>query len=204
MSEFDVMLRLLLAVVFGGLVGVERILTKHDAGIRTHMLVSVGSAAIMVLSELLLAEYGGDISRIGAQVVSGIGFLGAGCIIVNGNKIKGLTTAAGLWATACIGLLFGSGYYKAGAIAAVVMLSAMLIFHPISSWVQKKTKYADESVQITVTAKQNLNEIIDKADKNGLKTLRVNIVQDTASIVFEARNEKDTIEFWNEIKDDIT
>ena len=204
MNELDVMFRLLLAVIFGGLVGVERIITKHDAGIRTHMLVSIGSAAVMVLSQLLAAEHGGDISRIGAQVVSGIGFLGAGCILVNGNKIKGLTTAAGLWATACIGLIFGSGYYKAGAVSAVVMLGAMLIFHPISSWVQKKTKYSDQSVRIKVTVKQNVDEIISKADENGLKTLRVDIEKNVTSIIFEASNQKDTVGFWKKIEQDIT
>lgn len=204
MNELDVMFRLLLAVIFGGLVGAERIITKHDAGIRTHMLVSIGSAAVMVLSQLLAAEHGGDIGRIGAQVVSGIGFLGAGCILVNGNKIKGLTTAAGLWATACIGLIFGSGYYKAGVVSAVVMLCAMLIFHPISSWVQKKTKYSDESVRIKVTVKQNIDEIIAKADENGLKTLRVDIEKNATSIIFEASNQKDTVGFWKKIEQDIT
>ncbi|MBE6739250.1 MAG: MgtC/SapB family protein [Ruminococcaceae bacterium] len=199
MGEWDVALRLLFAVMFGGLVGVERIITRHDAGIRTHMLVSIGSAAVMILSELLGAQYGGDISRIGAQVVSGIGFLGAGCIIVNGNKIKGLTTAAGLWATACIGLIFGAGYYIAGIIAAVIMLVAMLIFHPISSWVQKKTKYADQNVRVNVTTKQNLKEIINIADEIGLKTLQIDIAGEEANIVLEAVNQKQAIKFWNSI-----
>ncbi len=204
MNEFDIAIRLLLAVLFGGLVGVERIITKHDAGIRTHMLVSVGSAAIMILSEILCAESGSDISRMGAQVVSGIGFLGAGCIIVNGNKIKGLTTAAGLWATACIGLIFGSGYYIVGAIAATIMLVAMLVFHPISSWVQKKTKYADVNVRLTVRTRQNLDLIIAKADEMHLKTLRIETSADMIIVLLEAVNQKTSIAYLEAIKEYIT
>ena len=204
MSEWEIVARLLFAVLFGGLVGVERIITRHDAGIRTHMLVSIGSAAVMVLNELLNLKYGGDISRIGAQVVSGIGFLGAGCIIVNGNKIKGLTTAAGLWSTACIGLIFGCGYYKAGMLSAAVMLLAMLIFHPISSWVQKKTKYNDETMQITVMAGDNAQAIIAKAEEKEIKVLRIDCANGAANIFFEAPNQKAALEFLNTIKENVT
>ena len=200
MDLFDIALRLLLAVAFGGLVGIERIITKHDAGIRTHMLVSIGSAAVMVLNELLAMQYGGDISRIGAQVVSGIGFLGAGCIIVNGNKIKGLTTAAGLWATACIGLIFGSGYFLPGIVAASVMLVAMLIFHPISSWVQRKTRYSEENVIITVTT-EKLDVVMEEAEKLDLKTMRIDVLPQGANITFEALNQGRAVKLWKAIRE---
>ena len=96
----DIVIRLVLAVVLSGLIGIERVKTNHDAGLRTHILVCLGSAGIMLMSEVMQAQFGNDVGRIPAQVVSGIGFLGAGSIIVNNSRIKGLTTAAGLWTTA--------------------------------------------------------------------------------------------------------
>lgn len=113
-------LRLTLAFVFGGIVGLERGANKHQAGLRTHILVSVGACLAMMTNlymhfELTLRS---DPGRLGAQVISGIGFLGVGLILVTSkNKVKGLTTAAGLWASACIGLALGAGFYIGGILA---------------------------------------------------------------------------------------
>ena len=107
-------LRLLLALVCGGLLGLERGKKKRPAGFRTHMLVCVGSALAMITNQYMAEHYTGiDASRMASQVISGIGFLGAGTIMVTGlQKIRGLTTAAGLWVVACIGLAFGTGFYS--------------------------------------------------------------------------------------------
>ena len=128
------LLRLFLAMVIGGLIGYERMESNHEAGLRTHILVCLGSATIMVLSELLYVRYGsGDITRLGAQVISGIGFLGAGSIIIDQtkNKIKGITTAAGIWATAALGLVIGMGYYVIAVFVFILIIIAMLGLKPL-------------------------------------------------------------------------
>ena len=108
-----VALRILAAVIIGGFVGLERGMKNRPAGLRTYMLVCVGSCLIMLTNQYIYQCYGtGDPVRMGAQVVSGIGFLGAGTIVVTRrNQIKGLTTAAGLWTAAGVGLALGIGFY---------------------------------------------------------------------------------------------
>lgn len=114
-----VILRIVTAVIFGGIIGLERGLKNRPAGLRTYMLVCVGSCLIMLTNQYLWqVSQAGDPMRLGAQVVSGIGFLGAGTIIVTKyNQIKGLTTAAGLWAAAGVGLALGIGFYEAAIVA---------------------------------------------------------------------------------------
>ena len=129
----DVIVKLVVSVVLGGIIGVERAGTKHDAGLRTHILVCLGAAGIMIMSSVLVQNYATDISRIGAQVVSGVGFLGAGCILITGDRIKGLTTAAGLWATACVGLATGMGYYYISIPMTLLMLLVTILLRPLTS-----------------------------------------------------------------------
>lgn len=122
--------RLLLAALCGGLIGMERGRRHRPAGLRTHMVVCIASALVMLTNEqMILAGDGGDMSRMGAQVISGIGFLGAGTILIDRqNRVRGLTTAAGLWASACIGLAIGSGYYLGGLLACALMLIVFVKF----------------------------------------------------------------------------
>ncbi len=138
MSQLEILLRVLLSVAAGGVIGLERQTRHRPAGFRTHILVCLGAATVMILSELLFdkfhAQYGIDTdpSRLAAQVISGIGFLGAGTIIHFGANVKGLTTAASLWAVAAVGLVIGAGFYfLAGAVTAV-MLFALIVFTRIS------------------------------------------------------------------------
>ena len=111
----DAVIKMILAVVFSGVIGYEREHSHRPAGFRTHILVAVGSALVMMTSKYVFLEYQGlvnvDPTRLGAQVISGIGFLGAGTILREGFSVKGLTTAASLWAVSCIGLAVGAGYY---------------------------------------------------------------------------------------------
>ena len=111
----EVIARLLLAMCIGGGVGWERARSHHPAGMRTHMLVTIGAAIVMLLGSQTTGEFAGtansDPARLGAQVISGIGFLGAGTIMKEGRSIRGLTTAATLWVSACLGLAFGAGQY---------------------------------------------------------------------------------------------
>ncbi len=132
-DPLHITIRLVLAVVLGGLIGLEREQKNHAAGFRTHILVCLGSALIMLLSIYGFSDFINEASvridpaRLAAQVVSGIGFLGAGAIIRNGLSISGLTTAASLWVVAAIGLAIGAGFYY-GAVASAVFVFISLWF----------------------------------------------------------------------------
>lgn len=128
-TQLAVVLRILASIFVGGLIGLERGMKNRPAGLRTYMLVCVGACLIMLTNQYVYQCTGaGDPVRLGAQVVSGIGFLGAGTIVVTKhNQIKGLTTAAGLWASAGVGLAFGIGFYEA-AITATIGIYAILAF----------------------------------------------------------------------------
>lgn len=163
----EVFLRLAVAVVLGGIIGVERTGTKHDAGLRTHILVCLGAAGITLLSEVLLMDgYTTDVSRLGAQVISGIGFLGAGCILVNGNKVRGLTTAAGLWTTACVGLATGMGYYFVSVTMTVFVLVAMLALRPFADRLKKKGIFKERTLKVMVKNRQYLQTVTECVAEN--------------------------------------
>ena len=112
-------IRTFMALLCAGVIGYERDAHGSAAGLRTHILVCLGAMIAMSTGIFAVMHYSGDASRIGAQVVSGIGFLGAGTIMVNRGHIKGLTTAAGLWASACIGLAIGTGFYEAAIVGTI-------------------------------------------------------------------------------------
>ncbi len=126
-DNMDLAVRLLLAALLGGLVGFERERHNRPAGLRTHILVCVGSALVMMVSVFGFGgdEIRGDQARIAAQVVSGIGFLGAGTILRQGSAVRGLTTAASLWVVAAVGLAVGIGMHKAATFATVLVLAAL-------------------------------------------------------------------------------
>jgi putative Mg2+ transporter-C (MgtC) family protein len=137
-SDIELIVKLLSAVVLGGSIGFERELHGKVAGFRTHSLVALGSALMMLVSIHVFEMYQDvatvDPSRVAAQVVTGIGFLGAGTILRSGAGIKGLTTAAGLWTAAGIGLACGLGYFQAAVIATFVTLFVLIVF----SWVGRQ------------------------------------------------------------------
>jgi putative Mg2+ transporter-C (MgtC) family protein len=128
---WGILLRLLMAFVFAAVLGIERSIKRHTAGLRTYILVCVASTVVMLVNEYLVAAYGtGDVARLGAQVIPGIGFLGAGTILVTSrNQVKGLTTAAGLWASACLGLCIGAGFYTV-AITGFILVTFTIFFMP--------------------------------------------------------------------------
>lgn len=127
----EILLRLALACFLGGLVGLERERNRQPAGLRTHILVCVGATLVMLCNIFIFEKYKGvaniDPARLGAQVISGIGFLGAGTIIKEGLSIRGLTTAASLWVVACLGIAIGLGFYS-GAIISTSFILIILIF----------------------------------------------------------------------------
>ncbi|MBR5542469.1 MAG: MgtC/SapB family protein [Oscillospiraceae bacterium] len=133
-TYLTVLLRLVIAVILGALIGMERGSSKHDAGLRTHIIVALGAASTMITSMLIAEKYGAitDITRLGAQVISGIGFLGVGSIIVTKNRIRGLTTAAGLWTTACLGLVAGAGFLEVAITILLLILFTVYLLRPLS------------------------------------------------------------------------
>lgn len=128
-SMASICLRLFLCVLCGGLIGLEREFKRRPAGFRTHILVCLGAAMTTLTGEFLLLymHYETDIGRLGAQVIAGIGFLGAGTIITRRERVSGLTTAAGLWTAAIVGLAIGAGFYE-GAILATILVEAAELF----------------------------------------------------------------------------
>ena len=130
MTLVSVFVRMLFSFISGGLIGMEREFRRRAAGFRTHILICIG-ACVAAMTGQFLALYMGyptDVTRLGAQVIPGIGFIGAGSIIrIQDNKIKGLTTAAGLWAAAIVGLCFGSGFFEAGILATLLILGAEIL-----------------------------------------------------------------------------
>lgn len=124
-GNVELVLRLFLAAIIGGFIGIEREVSNRPAGLRTHILVTVGSALITLVSAEAFSGIG-DPSRIAAQIVTGIGFLGAGTIIKTGNNIKGLTTAASLWISAGIGMAIGSGYYLGAIVTAGIVFLTLV------------------------------------------------------------------------------
>lgn len=133
MNFFDMIFRLLIAAILGGIIGWERSQSHKPAGFRTHTLVSLGSALFMVLSLFMHREFQGDPGRIAAQVVTGIGFIGAGTIWVSGASVHGLTTAASLWTASGVGLAIGCGYYSAGIFATLIVLATLVILSRLES-----------------------------------------------------------------------
>ncbi|MDD6310506.1 MAG: MgtC/SapB family protein [Firmicutes bacterium] len=145
----SVSVRLILAFLIGGIIGMERGSGHHPAGFRTHILVCVGSALVMVTNQFLFDHYyilinNGDVARLGAQVITGVGFLGAGTIMVAGKqRVKGLTTAAGLWASACIGLAVGIGFYSGAIIGAILIFLSIAFLSKIEPYFYGKTHKLD-------------------------------------------------------------
>ncbi len=143
-SNLEVILRLLLSVLLSGLVGLEREAKGRAAGLRTHMLVCVGSCLMMLTGVYMAAHYHGtmdvDPTRLAAQVVSGIGFLGAGTIIQFRDSVRGLTTAASVWAAAGIGLAVGGGFYLGAVATTVLVLVVLLVLHGFENRVGAKSR----------------------------------------------------------------
>lgn len=135
-DNLEFFIRIVLAAILGALVGLERSKRQKEAGVRTHCIIACTSALFMILSKYAFVDLvgvaglrGADSARIAAQVVSGISFLGAGVIFKNGNSIRGLTTAAGMWGTAAVGMAIGAGMYWVGLIEAAVLVGIQIVLH---------------------------------------------------------------------------
>lgn len=147
LNFITIIFRMALAIFIGGVIGTERDIKHRAAGLRTHILVCFGAAVIMMTNEYIFKMYPNaevDITRMGAQVVSGIGFIGAGTILVtNQNQVKGLTTAAGLWAAAALGLAIGIGFYEIALAGGLAIIGVVTLLQPFKRFIQRRTEPAD-------------------------------------------------------------
>lgn len=175
LTFLSVVVRVLLALLVGGLLGVGRGFKKRPAGFRTYMLVCVGAALVMMTNQYVVATFGGgDMVRMGAQVISGIGFLGAGTIIVTKrNQIRGITTAAGLWAAACCGLAIGIGFYLGALIGAVTVLLIMTVMQRIDTAIYKRSR----SIELYMEFEPNhkLSDFLIYARENGFEAVDIQL-----------------------------
>jgi len=164
-TELDIILRLSLGFIAGGIIGFERSSHRQIAGLRTHILICVGSTCLMLLSIWLPQNFfslkNGDPGRIAAQVVSGMGFLGAGAIIRLGGDIKGLTTAASLWLVAAIGLVIGAGMYIAAIGAEVLALITLTLLHPIERRIFPDLRHKILEVQYNHSGEPNTENVLE-------------------------------------------
>ncbi|MGN1367847.1 MAG: MgtC/SapB family protein [Aristaeellaceae bacterium] len=159
-----VLLRIISSFVLGGMLGLERGLKQRPAGLRTYMLVCVGSCLIMLTNEYVAQVFGtGDPVRMGAQVVSGIGFLGAGTIMVTKhNQIKGLTTAAGLWAAAAVGLATGIGFHEAAITGATVIFITLSVLSNLDGRMHRKADHFEVYTELPPSV--SLGMLLDALD----------------------------------------
>lgn len=164
----SILFRLLFSVLCSGVIGYERTQKKHAAGFRTYILVCTGAAVVMILNQFTSQTWNSDASRLGAQVISGIGFLGAGTILVTSrNQIKGLTTAAGLWAVACIGLAFGAGFYTLGLLSTLIIIVCLSILPSAERKMKNRSGFFVMSVELL--SRPDLKQLISWLREQGLK-----------------------------------
>ncbi|MBO5415275.1 MAG: MgtC/SapB family protein [Clostridia bacterium] len=176
-----VTVRLVLAVVCGGIIGIERERKRRPAGFRTHILICLGAALTTLTSQYIVLELKlfTDLARLGAQVIAGIGFIGAGTIIVTKRRqVKGLTTAAGLWTTAIVGLCCGAGFYEGSIYATLIILLAELVFARLEYFIVSNAKSFNLFVEYSESSK--LANIVDTIKKSGAYILDMEVTKSTA------------------------
>lgn len=203
-SDLVLVIRIILAGICGGIIGVERTLRQKDAGFRTHIIVAMGAALMVIISKygfldiVFLDSVQVDVSRVASNIITGISFLGAGMIFVKGISIKGLTTAAGIWVTAAVGMAMGAGLYIVSLVAVVLLLLVQIIFHKFLIGFDK------------VLANDNLVpcfvQIVNTPDsvKNFKQFLKANGVQIFDSVIdVSSDNEKLTIRLNVQFEKDV-
>jgi putative Mg2+ transporter-C (MgtC) family protein len=186
LSWDEALLRLALAAVLGGLIGVERELREREAGLRTHLLVALGSALFTLSSaygfHAFLASGQAvvrvDPTRIAAQIVTGIGFLGAGAIIRQGLSVRGLTTAATLWVVAAVGLAAGAGYYSAAVITTALVLIALYPLRIMAYRILRRARPEDGRLLVELPVGSSPGEVIDEVERAGVRIDSIEVSQE--------------------------
>ena len=184
-TQLEFLVRILLAGICGGIIGYERKSRNKEAGIRTHLIVASGAALIMIVSKYGFSDILGDKGialdpcRIAAQIVTGVGFLGAGMIFMRKNTISGLTTAAGIWATSAIGMAIGSGLYLLGIATAVLIVLVQIILHQNHRWL--KESYKEELSFVIDRNKDALKDLQERLKELQIEILNVTLTQEQDS-----------------------
>lgn len=176
------MIRMLLAVLCGSIIGIEREFKRRPAGFRTHILICMGACITTLTSEylLLVMNMNTDPARLGAQVIAGIGFIGAGTIIVTRHqRVKGLTTAAGLWAVAIVGLCIGSGFYEGAIVTTLLILIAEALFARVEYWIMRSSP--EINILLEYRDAKSLDELLQKLRTNNVKLLHLEITRTQAN-----------------------
>ena len=186
LTVWDVALRLSVAALCGGLIGIDRGRKNRAAGFRTYMLVCMGAALTIVLGIYLTSMLTGgswniaanlaqtDVSRFGAQVINGIGFIGAGTILVTGRQqVKGMTTAAGLWASACMGLAIGAGFYEVALIGSAIIILTIVLFSKLEHFILAHSRNVNIYVELEHT--DSLSEIISALKEHNVRIFDVEL-----------------------------
>lgn len=178
LDTLSIVVRLVLAVFCGACIGLERERKRRPAGFRTHILICLGAALTTLTSQFLVLELGlfTDMARLGAQVIAGIGFIGAGTIIITKRRqVKGLTTAAGLWADAIVGLCLGAGFFEAGVAATVIILLAELVFARLEYFIVSRARTFNLYVEYSESGQ--LGAIVDEIKSNGTHIIDLQITK---------------------------
>lgn len=189
----SICVRFIMAVIIGGIIGSDRSRKKRAAGLKTHILVCLSSTLIMTLSLYINEKFetSGDITRLGAQVISGIGFLGAGTIVLTGDdKVKGLTTAASLWACGCIGLSLGVGFYEGAIISSALIIVVMTKFQNSNEYFQKNSQTMKLDIEIKNI--QDLTNVVDELKESKAKIVDIQLYE---SVDNETTNLSSKIKF---------
>lgn len=193
LNIWSMMLRILLAMVMGGVVGIEREKKGRAAGFRTYMLVALGAAITVMLGQYLnmmvhtqwlgaskTVSARTDVSRFPAQVINGVGFLGAGTILVTGRQeVKGLTTAACLWASACMGIAIGAGFYECVLVGTILIVISMRLFPALEEIVIARSR--NMNISLEMDSLDDLGSIIARIKSEGIKLYDVEIEKDVQS-----------------------
>ena len=210
LEPLEIGLRLLCAMILGLIVGIEREYTHRPAGMRTHILVALGSCAVMLTGHMIFAQYHPygatpDPARLAAQVIAGVGFLGAGTILRDGANVKGLTTAASLWAVACLGLAVGAGYYVIALVGTVLVILTLTLFELLQDLLMRNKRghrnYIVET-QDVVAAMQAINALAQSVSCQILNVQAENLNDGTYRLSFQGdfgrgRTKVRIQEFWN-------
>jgi len=193
----EVLLRVVLAGVFGGAIGAEREIREREAGLRTHMLVSIGAALFTLVSAYGFSDFhfsnrSGityDPTRIAAQVVTGIGFLGAGAIIRQGLSVRGLTTAASLWVVAAIGLATGAGYYSAALITTVVVLVSLWPLRIIAFRLFERVRPGELRLEVELQSGESPSVLLEPLEARGVavRSFEVEDATDRRRVALDVR-----------------
>ena len=176
LSWADVLVRLVVAGILGGAIGAERELRDHDAGLRTHTLVAVGAALFTLVSAYAWTDFtfsarNGttyDPTRIAAQIVTGIGFLGAGAIIRQGLSVRGLTTAASLWVVAAIGMAAGAGYYSGAVVTTIVVLVSLWPLRILAGRIFERVRPGELRLEVELRANESPSVLLEPLEQRGV------------------------------------